>query len=66
MNTKSFVSGSSIILAGWLGATFFNEVPSKRYPRLDRKTAATTQTDEIKPAAMEVPKSLELPVSVSR
>ncbi len=41
MNTRRFVSGSSIILAGWLGATFLNEVPSQRYPRLDKKPATT-------------------------
>ena len=40
MNISRFVSGSSIILACWLGATFLNEVPSKRYPKLD-KTPAT-------------------------
>ena len=44
MNTRRFVSGSSILLAGWLGATFLNDVPSQRYPKLDKKpaTAATT------------------------
>lgn len=39
MNTRNFVSGSSVILLGWLGATFLNEVPAQRYPRLDKKTA---------------------------
>ncbi|MEY3895605.1 MAG: hypothetical protein RLZZ214_1124 [Verrucomicrobiota bacterium] len=39
MNTRRFVSGSSILLAGWLGATFLNEVPSQRYPKLDKKPA---------------------------
>ena len=45
MNARRFVSGSSFILAGWLGATFFNEVPSQRYPKLDKKpaTAAVSQ-----------------------
>ena len=42
MNTRRFVSGSSILLAGWLGATFFNEVPSQRYPKLDKKPATTS------------------------
>jgi hypothetical protein len=40
MNTRKFVSGTSAILLGWLGATFLNEVPSQRYPRLDKKTGA--------------------------
>jgi hypothetical protein len=48
MNTRCFVSGSSILLAGWLGATFLNEVPSQRYPKLDKKpaTAAVEVTPE--------------------
>jgi hypothetical protein len=41
MNTRLFVSGSSLILASWLGATFLNEVPAQRYPRLDKKSATT-------------------------
>jgi hypothetical protein len=44
MNTRRFVSGSSILLVGWLGATFLNEVPSQRYPRLDKK-AATAEVE---------------------
>lgn len=39
MKIRRFVSGSSILLAGWLGATFLNEVPSQRYPKLDKKPA---------------------------
>lgn len=33
---------------GWLGATFLNEVPSQRYPKLDKKRdiAATQVTTE--------------------
>lgn len=48
MNTRCFVSGSSIILAGWLGATFLNEVPSQRYPKLDKtpETASVIKEDE--------------------
>lgn len=46
MNTRCFVSGSSVILSGWLGATFLNEVPAQRYPRLEKKpvTAALSET----------------------
>ncbi len=65
MNTRRFVSGSSVILAGWLGATFFNEVPAQSYPKLDKKpatAAVASETDllvaEAKPAAP--------PISVSR
>jgi hypothetical protein len=46
MNTRRFICGSSIILAGWLGATFFNEVPAQRYPKLDKKTAASPLAPE--------------------
>lgn len=59
MNTRRFVSGSSLVLAGWLVATFFYEVPSRGYPKLD-KTPATaavvekTETGAI-PAAEETP-----------
>ena len=65
MNTRRFVSGSSVILAGWLGATFFNEVPAQRYPKLDKKPVAAAVDGatgllvaEVKPAAS--------PISVSR
>lgn len=53
MNTRRFVSGSSILLAGWLGATFLNEVPSQRYPKLDKKPA-TAATDVMKEKLMVV------------
>ncbi|MGL5018408.1 MAG: hypothetical protein ACRDBP_09760 [Luteolibacter sp.] len=48
MSTRRFVSGSSILLAGWLGATFLNEVPSQRYPKLDKTppTAATPVSED--------------------
>ncbi|MES2439910.1 MAG: hypothetical protein V4584_12610 [Verrucomicrobiota bacterium] len=51
MNTSRFVSGSSIILAGWLGATFLNEVPSQRYPKLDKKPA-TASVEEANPGVI--------------
>jgi hypothetical protein len=46
MSTSRFVSGSSILLAGWLGATFLNDVPSQRYPKLDKKPATAAVDDE--------------------
>jgi hypothetical protein len=36
MNTRRFVSGSSCVLAAWLGATFFNDVPEMKYPKLEK------------------------------
>jgi hypothetical protein len=47
MQLRHFVSGSSVILVGWLAVTFFHQVPSQRYPKLD-KYPATSMT---KPAA---------------
>lgn len=46
MNTRCFVSGSSVLLAGWLGATFLNDVPSQRYPKLDKKPATAALGNE--------------------
>jgi hypothetical protein len=66
MSTKRFVSGSSIILMGWLGATFLNEVPCQRYPRLDKKTASVTANDTTDTAAVDPAKSQAPPFSVSR
>jgi hypothetical protein len=36
MNLRYFVSGSAAILAGWLSLTFVLEVPSQRYPKLQK------------------------------
>lgn len=67
MNTKRFVSGSSIILAGWLGATFLNEVPSKRYPKLEKNPATVSLNEGLQNHLVAEPEKLpELPVSVSR
>lgn len=66
MNIRSFVSGSSVVLAGWLGATFLNEVPSQRYPKLDKSTSSSASMSEKEKAlaAVEV-KSPGVPVSYS-
>lgn len=39
MSASRFVCGSSVIIAGWLGATFLSDVPAKGYPKLDKKPA---------------------------
>jgi hypothetical protein len=65
MNTRRFVSGSSVILAGWLGATFFNEVPAQRYPKLDKKPATAAVTSEPGLLVAEA-KPVASPVSASR
>ena len=67
MNTRRFVSGSSVLLAGWLGATFLNDVPSQRYPKLDKKPAAVSLGDDNSPALIATQvKSAVLPDSFSR
>ena len=32
MKMHQFVSGSAVLIAGWLMVTFFHEVPSQQYP----------------------------------
>ncbi|MES2919910.1 MAG: hypothetical protein V4819_00030 [Verrucomicrobiota bacterium] len=67
MNTRRFVSGSSILLAGWLGATFLNDVPSQRYPKLDKEPATAAADQESNPALIATQvKSAVLPDSFSR
>ena len=66
MNIRSFVSGSSVVLAGWLGATFLNEVPSQRYPKLDKSTSASAlMSEKEKALAVSEMKSQDAPVSYS-
>lgn len=65
MNTRRFVSGSSVILAGWLGATFFNEVPAQRYPKLDQKPATAAVSSETGQLVAET-KPAASPISISR
>ncbi|RPJ30919.1 MAG: hypothetical protein EHM17_10025 [Verrucomicrobiaceae bacterium] len=43
MKLGQFVTTSSLVLTGWLGFTFVNEVPAQRYPKLDRYTHAPPQ-----------------------
>jgi hypothetical protein len=66
MNTQRFVSSSSIVLVAWLGATFLNEVPSQRYPKLDKNpTTASLGVKEAGPADAAAGKLPALQVSVS-
>jgi hypothetical protein len=48
MKLRYFVSGSAVVLGVWLAITFVHEVPTKRYPKLDkyRRTAGTGETLE--------------------
>ena len=65
MNTSRFVSGSSVLLAGWLGATFLNEVPAQRYPKLDKTTETTALPEtEVKPVVSAEAKTVEHTASI--
>lgn len=68
MKTTRFVSVSSVILAGWLAATFLNEVPAQRYPKLDKKpaTASVEEAKETSILATTQVKPVTKPVSFSR
>jgi hypothetical protein len=68
MKLRNFVSGSSIVLVGWLVVTFLHEVPAQSYPKL-RKYPATAKSASKRPpgeVAARLPESVEFPVSVSR
>jgi hypothetical protein len=46
MKLRQFVSGSAVILGAWLAITFFHEVPSQRYPKLDKYRRSATASDK--------------------
>lgn len=43
MKLGQFVTTSSVVLTGWLGFTFVHEVPSQRYPKLQKYADARPQ-----------------------
>lgn len=65
MSIRQFVSGSSIVLAAWLGATFLKEVPADRYPKLGKPTVTTAAAAKPNPALAAEDKT-ELTVSAAR
>lgn len=66
MNSSRFVQGSSLLLAGWLAATFFNDVPAKQYQQ--RQDKAVTAVASPPPGAPATPtlNTVVLPASGSR
>jgi hypothetical protein len=42
MKLPHFVSGSAILLVGWLSVTFFRDVPPQRYQKLDKFPATAS------------------------
>jgi hypothetical protein len=65
MKVRVFVTGSAALLAVWLAATFFSDVPVERYPQYGKGSvpvSAKAAKKEDKPvAAVEAD---ELPVAV--
>ena len=57
MKVRFFVTGTAALLAVWLVATFFNEVPVDRYPQFGRGSVplsakATKPAEQAKPVAV--------------
>lgn len=44
MKLPHFVSGSAILLVGWLAVTFFRDVPPQRYQKLDKFPTTASST----------------------
>ena len=67
MQLRQFVSVSAVVLAAWLAVTFVYEVPSQRYPKLDKYPKTAVNLEKPAPAAaVEVKNSSVAGVSVSR
>jgi hypothetical protein len=49
MKLRHFVSGSAVVLGVWLAITFFHEVPSQRYPKLDKYRRSAEGADQADP-----------------
>jgi hypothetical protein len=65
MSMRQFVSGFSIVLAGWLAITFFQDVPAQRYLPAEKGEAATkTETPAATSQAETAGEATVLAVSV--
>jgi hypothetical protein len=66
MKLRQFVSGSAVVLGAWLAITFFHEVPSQRYPKLDKHRRSAEAGEARDKTGGTVPETAELSqVSVS-
>jgi hypothetical protein len=66
MNTHNFISLASVLIACWLGATFFTDVPAERYPyssTAGADSAATYSPVDTRPKPVPDSKTI---VSLSR
>jgi hypothetical protein len=50
MSVSHFVSGSGVLLLGWLGVTFVREVPERPYPNLGRGSVPISARHHAPPA----------------
>jgi hypothetical protein len=64
MKLRQFVSGSAVVLGAWLAITFFHEVPTQRYPKLDKHRRSAEAPEKSGANAAEAGVEL-LQVSVS-
>jgi hypothetical protein len=66
MKLRQFVSGSAVVLGAWLAITFIHEVPSQRYPKLDkyrRSAEAGEAKDKTRESTQEAAELLQVSVS---
>lgn len=48
MSIRNFIGASSALLLAWLGATYFHEIPSERYPKQGKlSTPLSAQTSSV-------------------
>jgi hypothetical protein len=64
MKLRQFVSGSALVLGAWLAITFFQDVPTQRYPKLDKHQRSAKAADPSEARSAETSPQL-LQVSVS-
>ncbi len=67
MRLPHFVSGSAVILLGWLVLTFTYQVPSQRYQKPEKPESPVTTKDPAAPEARDASgPSQVFPISFSR
>lgn len=67
MKLRHFVSGSSVLLAGWLAVTFVYHVPAQRYQKPEKyPVTSLSRKPAVAAPATAVQESQDFPVSASR
>jgi len=66
MKLRHFVSGSSVILAGWLAVTFVYHLPAQRYLKSEKDLAVSpAKESSLVPAAPLLTDARVLPILAS-